>query len=403
MNKETEICIVGGGPSGLFLGLLLAKNGIRVTVLESQTSFNRKFRGEVLQPRFVRLMKELNLEQRLEKYEHIKLFNAEIWNNKKYITQIDYEKEMPEGPYAIKIKQSVLLTFLYDLAKDYSNFELIFNAKVTSTIKSANRTVGVNALVDGQMTAIHASLVVGADGRMSTVRKTSDFSFKYKKEDFDLIWCKISTNEFKLNQKLLFRLSDFSNFIGLPYSSDCVQIGFTMKKDQWNSIKSKGIEPLKLEFIKAFPELKENIEKIIDFKSFVSIQSETFMVDNWHNKGCILIGDSAHCSSPLGAIGLSLAFETALVAAELIVASKLEPNHEYKCLDRLQPIRNREIRFVHFAQQLIISMTVKSPKGVKKFSLACMKLMGNSRIARYLMRRFFLGSPKITVDNAFKF
>lgn len=93
MNKETEICIVGGGPSGLFLGLLLAKNGIRVTVLESQTSFNRKFRGEVLQPRFVRLMKELNLEQRLEKYEHIKLFNAEIWNNKKYITQIDYEKK----------------------------------------------------------------------------------------------------------------------------------------------------------------------------------------------------------------------------------------------------------------------------------------------------------------------
>ncbi|WP_340010136.1 FAD-dependent monooxygenase [Paenibacillus sp. FSL H7-0690] len=198
-------------------------------------------------------------------------------------------------------------------------------------------------------------------------------------------------------------MSDFSNFIGLPYSSDCVQIGFTMRKDQWNSIKSKGIEPLKLEFIKAFPELKEDIEKIIDFKSFVSIQSETFMVDNWHNKGCILIGDSAHCSSPLGAIGLSLAFETALVAAELIVASKLEPNHEYKCLDRLQPIRNREIRFVHFAQQLIISMTVKSPKGVKKFSLACMKLMGNSRIARYLMRRFFLGSPKITVDNAFKF
>lgn len=176
-----------------------------------------------------------------------------------------------------------------------------------------------------------------------------------------------------------------------------------MKKDQWNSIKSKGIEPLKLEFIKAFPELKEDIEKIIDFKSFVSIQSETFMVDNWHNKGCILIGDSAHCSSPLGAIGLSLAFETALVAAELIVASKLEPNHEYKCLDRLQPIRNREIRFVHFAQQLIISIAVKSPKGVKKFSLACMKLMGNSRIARYLMRRFFLGSPKITVDNAFKF
>lgn len=182
MNKETEICIVGGGPSGLFLGLLLAKNGIRVTVLESQTSFNRKFRGEVLQPRFVRLMKELNLEQRLEKYEHIKLFNAEIWNNKKYITQIDYEKEMPEGPYAIKIKQSVLLTFLYDLAKDYSNFELIFNAKVTSTIKSANRTVGVNALVDGQMTAIHASLVVGADGRMSTVRKTSDFSLSIKKK-----------------------------------------------------------------------------------------------------------------------------------------------------------------------------------------------------------------------------
>lgn len=93
MIKETEICIVGGGPSGLFLGLLLAKNGIRVTVLESQTSFNRKFRGEVLQPRFVRLMKELNLEQCLEKYEHIKLFNAEIWNNKKYITQIDYEKK----------------------------------------------------------------------------------------------------------------------------------------------------------------------------------------------------------------------------------------------------------------------------------------------------------------------
>lgn len=89
---------------------------------------------------------------------------------------------MPEAPYAIKIKQSVLLTFLYDLAKDYTNFVLVFNAKVTSTIKSANRTVGVNALVDGHMTEIHASLVVGADGRMSTVRRQAIFLLSIKKK-----------------------------------------------------------------------------------------------------------------------------------------------------------------------------------------------------------------------------
>ncbi|WP_338453129.1 FAD-dependent monooxygenase [Niallia oryzisoli] len=166
MNIKTLFCIVGGGPSGLMLGLLLAKQGIDVTVLESKVKFERQFRGEVLQPRFVHLMRELNLNTYLEKYEHIKLPSGEVWNANQKVLSIDYAKDTSEIPYAVRMKQSVLLTAFYDLAKKYLSFHFYFNAKVKSFLQGSDeRITGLIPAIDHKDTIISADLVVGADGR----------------------------------------------------------------------------------------------------------------------------------------------------------------------------------------------------------------------------------------------
>lgn len=387
---ETTICIVGGGPSGLLLGLLLAKQGLEVTVLESQADFERKFRGEVLQPRFIRLMKQLNLDKYLEQFEHKKLSSGEIWSEDRLLANIDYSKDTPEAPYSIRMKQSVLLQALYKLAVSYPNFHMYFKAKMKSLVKKKN-VYGVLAIIDKQEVEINAKLIVGADGRFSTVKKHLDMTYKYKTDDFDMIWFTVPSKYIK-NADIFFRVTNYSNYIVIPGADDTLQIGFTMKKGQWAKTKEKGIQDLSNEWINIFPDLKEYLLQLEDFRTFVCVKSELYFVNQWYKNGCVLIGDAAHCSSPVGAIGISLAAETAVTLAGLICKSITSSDFHFNELKDLEVLRGKEIRIVHCMQKVLTSAIIKSPKWSKKYIISITPLLSKTKPFRAAKRRFLLGN-----------
>lgn len=392
MHREldTTICIVGGGPSGLLLGLLLAKQGIHVTLLESQPNFERKFRGEVLQPRFIRLMKQLGLDQHLNQYEHIKLSTGEIWSEEKMIASIDYAKDTPEAPFSVRMKQSVLLQALYDEAVKYDHFQMFFNARVKSLIKERGSINGVVALIEKQETRIHAHLTVGADGRFSTVRKQGDFTYKYKIHDFDVIWFTVPVSEDR-DKDIFFRVTHFRNFIVIPSSNDVLQIGFTVRKGEWEGIKKRGLDALSDELIRVFPDLQEQLRKITDFQSFVTVKADVFFVEQWYRKGCVLIGDAAHCSSPVGAIGISLAAETAAVLAQLIHQSVQDDDFEFREVERITALRAKEVMMVHRMQGAVTKAIIKAPKWVKKGTIIASPLLSKTKLFQLAKRKFLLG------------
>ncbi len=390
-HLDTTVCIVGGGPSGLLLGLLLAKQGVDVTVLESQADFERKFRGEVLQPRFIRLMKQLNLDKYLEQFDHIKLTSGEIWSENIRLANIDYPKDTPEAPYSIRMKQSVLLQALYQLARSYPNFHMHFSTSMKSLIKKENAYSVLAIMKNKQEVEINAKLIVGADGRFSMVKKHLDTTYKYKSDDFDMIWFTVPSRYIK-DADIFFRVTPFSNYIVIPSADDTLQIGFTMKKGEWAQTKKKGIKYLSNHLIQLFPDLKEYLGQLEDFRSFVTVKSDLYFVNQWYKNGCVLVGDAAHCSSPIGAIGISLAAETAVTLAGLICKSINAGDLNFNELKELEGLRSKEIRKVHRMQKLLTSAIIKSPKWSKKYIITMTPLLSKTKPFRMAKRSFLLGN-----------
>ena len=142
-SHEVDVCVAGGGPAGMLLGLLLAKLGTRVLVLEQHRDFHREYRGEVLMPRFTQLFRQLNLFAFLESYHHLKLDGIELFYQDKRLVRVPFSEIAPEAPFAIWMPQPILLGALRDKARQFPSFDLWFDASVKEIVREKGRAVGL--------------------------------------------------------------------------------------------------------------------------------------------------------------------------------------------------------------------------------------------------------------------
>src|SRR5881296_3859498 len=404
-SVRASACIVGGGPAGLMLGLLLAKRGADVLVLEGHEDFEREFRGEVLQPSTAHLLDELGLLEYVLAQPHSILEAGKVRLNGKEVGEFRFKKIAPKYPYAIWMPQPVFLNAMLRKAQPFPSFQCWMGAKVTRLIVESGKVVGVHGVRHGKDEfEVRADVVVGADGRYSTVAKLAGFEAEYEHHDFDVIWFTIEQPA-GWSSTFYVSLGDVRGLM-LPKYPHHIQAGIILPPGDWRRWRQNGVAAVAERVRRFDPIFAGFAEALRDFTPFYPLAGIIGLIDDWARDGLLLIGDAAHTMSPAGAIGVNVAIATAAVTAQVLVPHLGHGPISREDLQAVQRLREDDVRTLHRlqigAQRVLLSQGSGNPI-VKWLVPKVLPLFLRSPLLPLVQRRIFFGAPLPPLDPAFSF
>jgi 2-polyprenyl-6-methoxyphenol hydroxylase-like FAD-dependent oxidoreductase len=387
------------------LGLLLAKRGVDVLVLEGHEDFEREFRGEVLQPSTSHLLDELGLLEYVLAQPHSLLEVGKIRLHGREIGQFEFKKIAPRYPYAIWMPQPIFLEALRRKAAAFPSFQCWMGAKATGLVEEGGKVVGVNGLRHGREPfEVRADVVVAADGRYSTLARLGGFEAAYEHHDFDIIWFTIEqppgwTSTFYVS------MGDTRGLM-LPKYPHHVQAGLALPTGEWKRWRDEGVAVV-AERIKRFdPIFTDFTASLRDFKPFFPLEGVIRLMREWSRDGLLLIGDAAHTMSPAGAIGVNVAIATAAVAAQVLYPHFGHGPIGREILREVQRLREGDVRTLHRlqlgAQGVLLGQGSRNPV-TRWLVQAALPLTLRSPLLPLVQRRLFFGAPLPPIDPAFRF
>jgi 2-polyprenyl-6-methoxyphenol hydroxylase-like FAD-dependent oxidoreductase len=370
-SEQTTCCVVGGGPGGMMLALLLARKGVRVTLLEAHKDFDRDFRGDTIHPSILEILDEIGLAEPLHKLRHVKVFGPTLRAANTSFNPFDFRRLKTKFPYIMLIPQTKFLEFIAGEATKYPEFRLKMTANVESLIEEDGSIRGVRyQSIDG-LHEVRALLTVGADGRFSKVRHLAGFEMVKTSPPMDILWFRLphlpedpQGDAGRVRGGLAGgrMLAVFDRF-------DYWQVGYVFPKGTYQQVRIAGLQALRDSIVAIEPSFSKHVSALTDWQQFSLLSVESGRCPRWYKPGLLLIGDAAHVMSPVGGVGINYAVQDATVASNML-ASPLKSGHvDVSDLAKVQSDREWPTRIIQAAQSAVqkrvIANVLNSQSGVR--------------------------------------
>ncbi len=378
--EETTCCIVGAGPAGTVLALLLARKGIPVVLLEEHMDFDRDFRGDTIHPSVMQIMEELGLADRLLQLDHTKVYTLPVQTARGTVTLADFRRLKTRYPYIAMIPQARFLEFITAEAKRYPGFRLVMGARVEKLMEEDGYIHGVHYRGQDGWHEVRAVLTVAADGRFSRVRKLAGFEPVKTAPPMDVLWFRLPRRP-EDSMESTGRLVQGHILVMLNRGEEW-QMGYVIPKGGYQQIHAAGLEKLRQVVAELLPEFADRVEYIKEWKQVSVLSVESSRLRRWYRPGLLLIGDAAHVMSPIAGVGINYAIQDATVAANVLSddlrAGKL-PLRDLAKVQRKREWPTRIIQgFQNIMQGQVLTKVLKSdePLTISPFLLFLLRLPG---------------------------
>jgi 2-polyprenyl-6-methoxyphenol hydroxylase-like FAD-dependent oxidoreductase len=345
---NTTCCIAGGGPAGMMLGFLLARAGVPVTVLEKHPDFLRDFRGDTIHPSTLELVHELGLLDAFLKLPHSRVARLSGQVGGTTIALADFSHLPTHCKFIALMPQWDFLDFLAAHGRKYPAFDLRMRTEATGLIEEGGRVAGVRAKSPDGEIEVRADLTVGCDGRHSTLRERAGFHVEDIGAPMDILWFRVSRRDSDTPET--FGHMEAGRMLVMLNRTDYWQCAYVIPKGGIDKVKAAGLKAFRDSVAFMSPFLRDRLSEL---KSWDDVKLLTVAVDRlsrWHRPGLLCIGDAAHAMSPIGGVGINLAIQDAVAAANILAAPLKEGRVTEALLEAVQRRRTMPMRVIQWLQ-----------------------------------------------------
>jgi len=332
------------------LGLLLARQGVDVLVLEKHADFLRDFRGDTIHPSTMEIMDELGLADPLLNLPHTKTSRLRFRTPRGSATLADFGHLKTRFPYLAFMPQWDFLDFVTDEARRYPNFELEMNAEVRELVEEGGLVRGVRYETPDGTREARALLTVAADGRDSRLRELAGLRVVGTAPPIDVLWFRISRRKGDPEEPTGY--IGGGRFVVLINRGDYWQVGYVLPKGADRRIRAAGLESFRRSVGEAVPEVADRTDEIQDWDQVKLLSVQVNRLRRWFRPGLLCIGDAAHAMSPVGGVGINLAIQDAVAAANVLAEPLRVGRVELRHLRAVQRRRELPIRILQGLQSL---------------------------------------------------
>jgi len=357
----TTCCIAGGGPAGVMLGLLLARAGVPVVVLEKHADFFRDFRGDTIHPSTIDLVDQLGLRERFDAIRHSAVRTLDVVVNGNRVTPIDFAHLHGRNRGIALMPQWDFLSLLAEEGARHPAFRLMMGAEATGILRDGGVVRGVTAQTEAGPVEIEAFLTVAADGRDSTVRRAAGLEPRDYGVAIDVLWFRLPRTPVDPPDTLAY-LDAESMIVTIPREG-YYQAGLLIPKGGYPAIQAAGIEAFRARIVRAAPFLAEVVGSVSEWDQVKLLTVQVNRLDRWWQPGLLCIGDAAHAMSPAFGVGVNYAIQDAVATANLLVDRLRGGTLDTSDLDRVQCRRLAPVRLMQPLQLRLHAMIAKPGGG----------------------------------------
>ncbi|MGH9038584.1 MAG: FAD-dependent oxidoreductase [Acidimicrobiia bacterium] len=355
---RTRCCVAGGGPAGMMLGLLLARAGVDVVVLEKHADFLRDFRGDTIHPSTLDVLAELGLLERFLDLPHQEVAELQAVSGERTVTFADFRHLPTRWGFIAFLPQWDFLAFLAGEARRSPAFMLRMATEATGLVTEAGRVVGVRARgPDGDLEA-RADLVVACDGRNSGLRREAGLPVREIGAPIDVLWFRLSRTPD--DPEATMGRFDVGRLVVLINRGGHWQVGYVVPKDGAGALRDRGLPAFRADITAIVPFLADRVAELESWDDVPLLSVRVNRLTRWWAPGLLCLGDAAHAMSPVGGVGINLAIADAVAAANVLAGPLRSGRPGNADLARVQRRRNLPT-MVTQGLQVLVQNRVLSP------------------------------------------